>query len=515
MRKTFLWLLFLMVPACAQVNVLTFHNDLQRTGQNLSETILTPGNVNVSTFGKLFVIPTDGKVDAEPLYVSALKIAGNSHNVVFIVTENDTVYAADADTGAVLWQKSMLQAGETPSDSRTCQQVYPTIGITWTPVIGLTRGPHGIMYLVAMSKTASKVYHQRIHALDITTGAEEFGGPVDIQAQYPGSGDGSSNGFVVFDPSRYEERAALLLLNGTVYTTWSSHCDDRPYTGWVIGYDAGSLKQVSVLNTTPNGSQGAFWGAGGGPAAEPGGDIYLLSGNGIFDATLDSHGFPSKGDYGNCFLKVLTTGGKLTVADYFTMYNTVAESASDEDLGSGGPMLLPPLTDSNNKVHLLAVGAGKDKTIYVADRNNMGKFDPSKNRIYQQIPGVFNGPVYSTPAYFNGVVYYGAVNDSIRAFPIQDAKLTRSTVKTSHFFPYPGATPSISANGSSNGIVWAVSNGASSTSLHAFDATNLSQELYSSGSVFLGPGNKFIVPMIANGKVYFGLTNGVAVFGLK
>jgi hypothetical protein len=515
MRKSVLAVSFLMIPALAQVNVLTWHNDPQRTGQNLKETILTPANVKSSAFGNLFTIPTDGKVDAQPLYVSALKVHGVSHNVVFIATENDSLYAADADSGAILWRKSMLLAGETASDDHGCNQVTPTIGITSTPVIDLARGPHGTMYLVALSKDGAGKYYQRLHALDITTGAEQLGGPVEVEAKYPGVGDNSSNGVVTFDPAFYTERAALLLLDGTVYTAWSSHCDRRPYTGWIIGYSEGSLKQVSVLNVTPNGSQGSIWGAGAGPAAAPGGNIFFLTANGEFDSTLDAQGFPSKEDYGNCFMKISPGGGQqLTVLDYFTMSNTSGESDSDEDLGSGGTMVLPDLRDAQNKLHLLAVGAGKDRTIYVADRGNMGKFDPNKNKIYQQIPGVLTGGVFSSPAYFNGVVYYGSVADVIRAFPIKNARLTVNPVTTSHSFPYPGATPSISANGTANGIVWAASNG-SSGSMWAFDASNLSTELYSTGNLHLGPGNKFVVPTIANGKVYLGLTNGVAVFGLK
>jgi hypothetical protein len=512
--KEFFFGLIVTIPAFAQVNVLTWHNDAQRTGQNLNEPILTTANVNSSTFGALFLIATDGKVDAQPLIVSGLKIADVTHNVVFIVTENDSLYAADADSGAVLWRKSMTLSGETPSDDHGCGQVTPTIGITSTPAIDLTVGPHGTLYLVAMSKGASGVYHQRLHAVDITTGAEELNGPVDIQAKYPGTGDNSSGGFVIFDPGQYTERAALLLLDGKVYIAFSSHCDARPYTGWIMGYAEGTLAQVSVLNLTPNGNKGSIWGAGAGPAAGPGGDIFLMTANGEFDETLDAQGFPANGDYGNCFMKISPAAGTLTVRDYFTMSNTDDESDSDKDLGSGGAIVLPPLTDNNGMKRLLAVGAGKDKTVYVVSRSSLGKFDPNKNKIYQQIPGVLAGGVFSSPAYFNGAVYYGSVGDVIRAFPIVNAKLTIGSVTTSHVFPYPGATPSISANGSSNGIVWAASNDSAAT-LWAFDAANLSHELYNSTNVDVGPGNKFIVLTIANGKVYLATQTGVGVFGLK
>lgn len=242
--------------------VLTWHNDTLRTGRNLSESTLTLKNVNSSTFGKLFVVSTDGLVDAEPLYAPNLNVGGGNHNVLFVASEHGTVYGFDADNGAILWQVTTLGAGETPSDDRGCGQVTPEIGVTSTPVIDLSAGPHGTMYVVAMSKDSNGNYHQRLHALDVTTGAEQFSGPVEITAQYPGTGDNSQGGFVIFDPKQYKERAGLLLLNHVVYTAWASHCDDRPYTGWIMSYNETSLTQKSVLNVTPNGSEGAIWAAG-------------------------------------------------------------------------------------------------------------------------------------------------------------------------------------------------------------------------------------------------------------
>ena len=320
------------------VNVLTYHNDVARTGQNLNETTLTPANLNSTNFGKVGNLAVDAGVDAEPLYVSNLTVAGSSHNVVFVVTENDSVYAFDADTFAQLWQVSVLGANETASDNRGCSQVSPIIGITSTPVIDLKVGAHGEIFLVAMSKDSGGNYHQRLHALDLTTGAEESGSPMPIQATFP-----NINGTTTFDPKQYKERAALLLLNGVIYTTWASHCDAGPYTGWVMGYNETTLAQTSVLDVTPNGGDGAIWMAGDGPAADSSGNIYFLDANGTFDDTLDTNGFPEHGDYGNAFIKISTTGGNLAVADYFTMYNTDSESNSDEDLGSGGEMLLPDL----------------------------------------------------------------------------------------------------------------------------------------------------------------------------
>ena len=503
---------------CAQA-VLTWHNDNARTGQNLQEVTLTPANVNASTFGKLFVIPVDGKVDAQPLYVPSRTIPGKgTHNVLYVVTEHDSAYAFDADLGTMLWHVSLLGANETTSDIRGCFQVVPEIGITSTPAIDPQIGPNGTMYVVAMSKDGSGNYHQRLHALDLTTGAEEFGGPTEIQATYPGSGAEGSGVVLTFDPKLHKERAALLIVNGVVYTSWSSHCDDGPYTSWVIGYDAATLRQVSVLNLIPNGTGGGIWSAGAGPAADASGNLYLLMGNGTFDATLSPGGFPVNQNYGNAFVKISTEGRALAVTDYFTMSNTASESNADLDLGSGGILLLPPLNDSRGNPRSLAVGAGKDQNIYVVDRNNLGKFNPRTNAIYQELPQAV-GPVYSSPAWFNGTLYYGGVGDVLRTFPFTNGALGPSPASQSlNTFGYPGTTPSISANGTSNGIVWAAENGTPAV-LHAYDASNLSRELYNSnqapdGRDQFGDGNKFIVPTVVNGRVYVGTTTGVGVFGL-
>jgi hypothetical protein len=505
------------MPVWAQSPVLMYHNDVFRTGWYHTEKALTPSNVNSSTFGKLFVLPADGLVDAQPLYVPSLVINGVSHNVVFVATENDTVYAYDADTlGSPLWQVTMLASGEAPSDNRGCGQVSPTIGVTATPAISLTVGPHGTMYVTAMSKDSSGNYHQRLHALDITTGAEEFGGPTSVQATYPGTGDGSSNGNVIFNPAQYKERPGLLLTNGVVITTWSSHCDDQPYTGWVISYNQTTLQQVSVLNITPNGEGGAIWQSGAGPAEDGQGNIYFLAANGTFDTTLNSSGFPINGDYGNAFMKISNAGNKLAVADYFTMTNTVSESDSDEDLGSGGAMLLPDLKDAAGNTVQLGVGAGKDGNIYIVNRANLGKFSSTSNNIYQQISGGVVGGEWAMPAYFYGRFYYGGVGDYIRTWVIKSGQFTAGPL-TSNQFGYPGATPSISSNATSNAILWATEN-TSPAVLYAYSATNLATQLYNSSQAGtrdqFGSGNKFITPVIANGKVYVGTTSGVGVFGL-
>lgn len=522
---TLFWLLSPVSPAAAQ-DVLTWHNDNARTGQNLAEKILTLQNVNPKSFGKLFVIPADGKVDAQPLYAHGLEMPRRGlRNVLFVATENDSLYAVDADTGEQFWHIRLLKADETPSDNRNCGQVTPEIGITSTPVIDRQLGPHGTIFVVAMSMDRDGKYAQKLHALNLQTGAEEFDGPVEIHATFPGTGAASSGGTEVFDPKRYEERAALLLLNGVVYTSWASHCDANPYNGWVIGYDAHTLKQTAVLNFTPNGDEGAVWQSGAGPAADQQGYIYLLAANGTFDTILNSEGFPSRGDFGNTFLKISTAGARLSVADYFAMFNIAAENATDGDLGSGGPLVLPDMRDSSGKIWRLAIGAGKDRNIYLLNRDNMGKFNPQGNQnVYQELPEALKGnPLHGprgAPAYFDGGLYYGALSQPILEFRFVNARLLPECVsRTALSFDYPGATPSISANGLRNGILWATEN-LDQAVLHAYDANDLSHELYNSneapsGRDHFGSGNKFITPTIANGKVYVGTIDGVGVFGLR
>ncbi len=500
-------------------DVLTYHNDNGRTGQNLNEEILTPANVNTNHFGKLWVLNTDGPVDAQPLYAAGVSIPlKGMHNVLFVATENDSVYAYDADSTNLFWQVSMLGASEVPSDDRGCSQVSPKIGITGTPVIDRQLGPNGTIFVVAMSKHGSGNYFQRLHALDLATGTNRLPA-VTVVAKYPGTGANSDGTNVVFDPAQYKERCGLLLLNGVIYTAWASHCDDTPYTGWIIGYDEHTLAQTSVLNITPNGSEGAIWMSGDGLAADAGSNIYFLAGNGTFDTTLTTNGFPSQGDYGNAFMKLSTTSNQLAVADYFTMSSTVSESAADTDFGSGGELLLPDMLDGLGHARQLAVGAGKDSNLYLVDRSNLGKFNSTNDSaIYQEMDGALPGGVWAMPAYFNGTLYYGSVANNLQAFPFQSALLTSPSSQTAISFAYPGTTPSISANGTSNGIVWATENTAPAV-LHAYAATNLAHEWYNSnkavgGRDHLGSGNKFITPTIASARVYVGTTNSVGVLGL-
>jgi hypothetical protein len=497
-------------------DVVTYRNDAGRTAQNLTESLLTLTNVSSTSFGLYRTLAVDGKVDAQPLYLAQLTIAGGTHNVVFVATEHDSVYAMDPVSGATLWHVSLLPSGETPSDDRGCGQVSPEIGVTSTPVIDRSAGPHGAIFAVAMSKDASSNYHQRLHALDVTTGAELFNGPMSINPSY----SSPTGGTKTFSPGQYAERAALLLVNQTIYTSWTSHCDIQPYSGWIVGYSESTLAQTAVLNVAADSDAGpSIWMSGGGLTADSSGNIYLATANGQFDTTLTSAGLPENGDYGNSFLKLSTAGGGLAVADYFSPSNEVAESNADLDLGSGGVMLLPDVTDSGGIVRHLLLGAGKDGNLYVINRDNMGKFNPSSDMTWQQLNGIFPSTVFSTPAYFNGTVYYGDVSNTLKAFPVIDAKLSSSPAsETTTVFGYPGTSPAVSANGTSNGIVWAVEH-AGTAVLHAYDATSL-RELYNSSQAAgardeFGAGNKFITPTIADGMVFVGTPKSVAVFALK
>jgi hypothetical protein len=511
--------------ALPTIDVTTYHYDNARDGLNAKESTLTLSNVSSKSFGLLGLYPVDGRVDAEPLLVSGLTLsgsAGTTANVLYVATEHGSVYALDAATGAQIWKTSLLGASETTSDTHNCNQISPEIGITSTPVIDRTHGPNGTIFVVGMSEDSSGDYHQRLHALDLVTGAELSGSPTEVSGSYPGTGAGSSGGKVIFEPGQYAERVGLLLLNGTIYTAWTSHCDQQPYTGWVIGYDETSLQQSSLINLTPNGSDGAIWMSGFGLAADSSANIYLLDANGTLDPGFSAAGFPLQADYGNAMLKLSTTSG-LAISDYFEPDNTIAESAVDQDLGSGGALVLPDVTDATGKTRHLVVGAGKDGNIYLADRDNMGKFNQgisTNSNLYQEIPSALPGGAWSGPAFFNNTLYYGGVSDVLKAYPVTNALLsTTPSSKSAATFPYPGTTPGISANGTQNAIVWAIESSPGSAGvLHAYDASNLANELYNSTQAgardAFGLGNKFITPMIANGRVYVGTQNAVAVFGL-
>jgi hypothetical protein len=387
-------------------------------------------------------------------------------------------------------------------------------------VIDLKAGPHGTMYVVAMSKNSRGNYFQRLHALDLATGQHRLP-PSAITATYSVADSSGKSERVVFDPKQYKDRAALLLSNGVIYTTWASHCDHDPYNSWVIGMSAATLKRVNALCLTPHGTEGSIWMTGNGPAVDQTGNIYLALGNGTFDPALDEHGFPAERDFGNAFVRLEARGGYLGVFDYFVMHNTAAESNGDEDLGSGGLVLLPDMKDAQGNVRHLAVGAGKDQAIYVVNRDSMGKFNPANDKaIYQELPNALGGAEFGSPAYFNGVIYYGAYLAPMKAFPVSNARLAPSpSSQTKARFDYPGIIPSVSANGTSNAIVWVVESVHSDQGvLHAFDPSNLARELYNSDQAPNGRdhfrSNKFITPTIAGGKVFVGTRTGVVVFSL-
>ena len=504
----------------AQVNVTTYHNDNARDGQNLSESVLTPSNVNDDQFGRLFVQPLDGYAYTQPLYVAGLQIAGGTHNVVFVATEHDSVYAFDADTNAgvssnPLWHVSFINPGAgittVPSADVSCSNISPEIGITGTPVIDPTSNT---LYVVSKTKENGS-YFQRLHALDITSGAEKFGGPVVIEATVAGTGDGSTSGQVSFDPLKNNQRPGLMLLNGIVYLTWASHCDHTPFHGWMIAYNAQSLQQVAIWNASPNGSDGGIWQSGSGPAADSSSNIYLTTGNGTFDYNTGGK------DMGDSVVKFgPPASGSIPVLDYFTPYNEAVLSADDTDLGSAGVMLLPDQAQGSPHQHLL-VQSGKEGSLYLINRDSMGHFNSSGDtQIVQWLSGVTGG-LWSTPAFWNNTLFVGPTNDSIEAFSFNannKGLLSTTPVSSSQeTYTYPGPTPSISADGNTNGILWAVADVSGMAQLRAYDATNLSHELFQTDdNQQQAPGSyvKYAVPTVVNGKVYVGTQNQLAVYGL-
>jgi hypothetical protein len=509
-------------------DVLTYHNDNARTGLNSQEATLTPQNVNANSFGLIRNLLVDGAVFAQPLYVSNAQVVSGGqaqglHNLLIVVTEHDSVYAFDADSGALYWHVSALGAGEVPSDGLGCADLPTENGITSTPVIDRAVGPHGAIYFLAMSKTPDNAhYYERLHALDLATG-QDYLVPVMIQASFPGNGPGNDgHGNVVFDPKQQRGRAGLLLTNGTVYTEWGSFCDFEPFTGWIIAYDEQTLAQTLIFNTNPNGippsadlpkgSGSGVWQAGQPPAVDAAGNLYVTTGNGPFDPNLDSNGFPVSKDYGDTLLKLTPS---LQVTSYFTPSDQLSLALNDDDFGSGGTLVLDQ-TDSNNVVHHLAIAAGKDSNIYVVNRDNLGGFNAQGNNIYQVVTSVLTGGVWSSPAYFDGSIYYDSQGHSLLQFAFtSNAKLQPVPVSASTAtFPFPGGTPSISSLGNTNGIVWIKELRNAQVILHAYDARNLASELYSSAGTNFGAPTKFAPPTVCNGKVFVGTMNSVGVFGL-
>ena len=508
-----------------QLAVTTYHNDNSRTGENTQETILTLTNVNSTNFGKLFSQTLDGYSYGQPLYVSNVAIPNQGvHNVVYITTMNDSVYAFDADSNSggnsqPLWQVNFTNPalGITPvptSDLNCTNTITTQVGILSTPVIDTTSNT---IYVVARTKE-NGAYFFRLHALDITTGAEQFGGPVAIQASAPGTGSDSSGGMIAFDPLLENQRAALLLQNGLVYISWGSLCDYGNYHGWMMAYDAATLAQSAVWLITPNGEEGAVWQSGNGPAGDSSYNTFVAVGNGSFDA--DSNG----GDYGQSIVKVGPPGnGAFPILDYFTTYDALTYNLTDRDIGSSGSTLLP---DQNGPYPHLLVQGDKSGDLFLINRDEMGGYNPNDNsQIVQYLPGAETG-MWSSPAWWNNYVYIGGGGDYLKAFsfyPANGLLSTTPTSQTSAKYSYPGTTVSISANGTSNGIVWALNNAQYKTttgvaSLDAYDATNLGTHLYSTStnSSRDNPGApiKMTVPTVVNGKVYITTQNSLVVYGL-
>jgi hypothetical protein len=509
----------------------TFHNDNSRSGQNLGETVLTPALVNSTNFGKLFSYTMDGTAFASPLYLASVSIPGNGfHNLVFVATEHDSVYAFDADglTNNPLWHVSFINPGagvtQVPAiDTGETGDIPIEIGITGTPVIDPASGT---LYVVAATKELSgntTSYVQKLHALDVATGAEKPGSPVVIQATFPGTGQGSQGGHVGFVPLRENQRTGLLLTGGVVYFGFSSHGDNEPYYGWLLGYNATNVQQqVMVYNATPNMTKGGIWMDGDGVACDSTGNLFFITGDGVMDANTGGS------DYGDCFEKLSPAG---VVLDYFSPSIQTSLDTSNLDLGSGGGLLLPD--QSGAHPHEM-VSAGKNGTVYLVDRDNMGHYHSSSDQIVQSLVNIFtaitgmDGGNFSSPVYFNGNVYFSPEQDNIQAFGLSSGVLTTSpTSRTAATFGGRGGTMAISANGTSNGILWALERRAVLPGvqppllpgvLHAYDASNLGSELYNSTQAgardTLDIWWKYSLPLVANGKVFVASTSQLTVYGL-
>lgn len=508
----------------------TYHNDLARTGQNLGETVLTTGNVNAGQFGKLFSYPVDGKIYSQPLYVANVNIPNQGfHNVVYVTTEHDSIYAFDADgrTTTPLWHVSFINPPSVttvPASLFTCSSLQPEIGITGTPVID----PAGILYVVVKTAEANGSttnYVQRLHALDITTGNDLGDSPVVIQPSVPGSGMGNDGqGNIPFDGLKQLQRPGLVLLNGSLYIAFGGLCDNNPYHGWLVQYNASNLQQGAAFNTSPNDWGAPIWQSGSAPAADADGNLYFATGNGDFDLNFGG------GEMGDSVLKISTSGGALSLLDYFTPYEEASLFHFDLDLTSGGTLVLP---DQPTGPTHLAVAGGKEGNIYLINRDDMGELNPNiyDNQIVQEVlhgagkltPYPSGGTdtnsygIWSMPAYFQNQIYYTGVDDVPKAFRLFGGQLSPFPIsKGSSTFRYPGAEFAISANGSTNGIAWTALESPSGIPvvLYAYDAADLSRQLYNSTGTPTGLGDQFVIPTVANGRVYMGTASELDVFGL-
>jgi len=515
--------------------VVTYHNNLARDGTNTQEYALTTSSVTTATFGKLFSCPVDGAAYTQPLWVPGLNIGGQIRNAIFAATQHDSVYAFDADANpcSQLWHVDLLDAahggtsGEIPVPTGDVgsgfQDILPEIGVTGTPVIDLASRT---LYLVSKSEGPAGTFHQRLHAMDLITGDEKFAGPINIAASVPGTGDGSMRGVLTFDLRNQGQRGALTLVNGTVYIVWASHEDHDPYHGWVIGYDASSLAQVAVFNADPNGSRGGIWMSGGAPGIDAAGSLYLSTGNGTFDG---NSGTPPNNDFGDTVMKIGTSSG-LALVDWFTPYNQAFLDGQDADLGSSGVVILPD--QNSGPAHLLVTG-GKEGKLYLLDRDAMGNYCASCTMTDTNIPQSFlaTPAIFGTPAFWQNKLYVGGTSDALSLFAFDATTGIFNTVASSRSatsFQLPGPTPSLSAQGASDGVLWAIDSstygvpslfGTGPAILHAYDAANLSSELWNSSLAAnnrdtAGNAVKFTVPTVANGRVYIGTRTEIDVYGL-
>jgi len=508
------------------LGVTTYHNNLSRDGANTQEYALNVANVNTTTFGKLFSCQTDGAIYAQPLWVANFTIGGGKHNIVITATQHDSVYAFDADASPCVpyWHANLLDtahgasSGETPVPSGITGNlvgngfgdVASEVGITGTPVIDLGTGT---IYVVSKSVSSGTTFFQRLHALDLTTGAERSSSPVAISGSVSGAGDGSSGGIVAFSPRKEFQRAGLALVNGVVYVTFASHEDNDPYHGWIIGYDKTSLAQVALYNDSPNGYRSGIWMAGGAPSADASNNLYVITGNGDYsgDGTVDT-------DYGDTFLKLTTSGG-IGVADWFTPANQSTLDGNDTDFGSGGAAILVD-QPSGSPHPQLVIGGGKEGNLFLLDRTNMGK-NHGTNQVVQTLG--FGNSIFATAAFWQNNLYLAGTGP-LKQFafnPSTGLFVTPAASQSSTSYGFPGASPSVSAQGSANGIVWATvssnfglnssnpSRAATAAVLHAYDATSLTTDLWNSSQASgnrdkAGNCVKFTVPTVANGKVYIG-----------
>src|SRR5271167_1783484 len=509
----------------AQVAVATYHNDNYRSGTNAQETILTPSNVNVQSFGKRFTFPVQGYVYAQPLYVPGVMISGQAHNVVYVATEHDQVYAFDVKSGQKLWQVNFLASGNaltiiTPVSSNdvNCGDLVPEIGITGTPAIDVSANR---LYVIAKTKvydvrSRTTNFYQTLHVLDIRTGLETFP-PQRIHATFPGTGTGSVNGVLTFDPLIEAQRPGLMIQNGAVFAAFGSHCDLGNYHGWIMAFAENTLLPSGVMVDTPNGYEGGYWGGGSGLAADSAGSIYGATGNGYFDA--NNGGI----DYGDSILRLTWSAASktFTVADYFTPWDQQSLDENDIDVGSGGLALLPD--QPGTKYPHLLVQAGKEGTIDLVNRDNMGHFHSGNDsQEVHTLPFAIGG-IWGSPAFWNNNVYFGGQPDFLKAFsfdPSAEQLSTNYTSRSPESFSFPGPSPSVSANTDASGIVWIIESdtyGGGAAVLRAYDATNLNNELYNSGQ---NPGRdgaglavKFTTPTVVDGRVFLGAENEVDMYG--